>query len=135
MSANSAAERGRQAAERIMTDACRIYRLAGTGGTLNTTTGRVDRTQTDLYVGKCRVKAETGTSVGDIGVGESSVSRVTPVVSVPMSVATATVRAGDRVEMTATPDPHLAGRHLLIRAVQSGTHITAHRLICEVLDQ
>lgn len=131
MSIRGAANKGRAAAERIMVDTCRIYRLGGTA--LNTGTGAVTRAETTLYTGKCRVKAETGTSVGDVGAGESAVSRVTPIVSVPITVTD--LKAGDRVQITATDDGHLRNKTLLVRAVQTGSFITAHRLICEVLTQ
>lgn len=128
MSARSTAIRGRLTAERIMSDVCRIYAL---GAKVMGPDGKYTTPEIEVYTGKCRVKAETGTSVGDIGAGETAVSRVTPVVSVPVSVTG--LKAGQRVVVTATTDPGLHNRTLLIRAVQTGSYITAHRLICEVL--
>lgn len=130
MSAGSTARRGRIAAEQLMTDTCEIYRLASRG-TLNEASGQMVYPETLIYSGKCRVKAEAGTSVGDVGAGETAASRVTPIVSVPLSVTA--VRSGDRVRLTESGDDALDERVLLVRAVQSGTYITARRLICEVL--
>ena len=128
MTAHGAAVKGRRAAEKIMADQCRIYAL---GAKVMGPDGKYTTPEIDIYVGKCRVKAETGTSVGDIGAGETAVSRVTPVASVPVSVTG--LKAGQRFVVTATTDPGLLGRTLLVRAVQTGSYITAHRLICEVL--
>lgn len=130
MSAAGIAARGRAAAERIMTDTCTITRPAATG-TLNPTTGQVVKTATTIYTGKCRVKAEAGTSVGDVGAGETAAARVTPIVSIPLSAAT--VHSGDRVLVSASSDDELDGKALLVRAVAVGTFLTARRLICEVL--
>ena len=120
--------RGRLAAERIMADQCRIYAL---GAKVLGPDGKYVTPEIDVYTGKCRTKAEAGTSVGDIGAGETAVSRVTPIVSVPVAVTG--LKAGQRVVVTATSDPGLLNRTLLIRAVQTGSYISAHRLICEVL--
>jgi hypothetical protein len=128
MSARGTALRGRLAAERIMSDQCRIY---GLGTKVMGADGKYVTPEIEVYSGKCRVKAEAGTSVGDIGAGETAVSRVTPVASVPVSVTG--LKAGLRFVVTATSDPGLLNRTMLIRAVQTGSYITAHRLICEVL--
>jgi hypothetical protein len=130
MSAGSISARGRAAAERIMTDTCTIVRLATTG-TLNPNTGQMVKTSTTVYTGKCRVKAEAGTSVGDVGAGETAVSRVTPIVSIPIS--STDIRAGDRVTVATSSDDRLDGQVLMVRAVNVGTFTTARRLICEVL--
>jgi hypothetical protein len=113
-----------------MTDTCRVYALSATG-TLDPATGQIVRTETPIYTGKCRVKAEVGTSVGDVAAGETGTSRVTPVVSLP--IAADTVRAGHRVEVLTSTDPGMTGRRLLVRAVQPGSFVTARRLICEIL--
>jgi hypothetical protein len=130
MSAAGTAAQGRRAAEALMTDTCTIIRLAQRG-TLDPNTGQMIHPETLIYQGKCRVKAEAGTSVGDVGVGETAVARVTPIVSVPLTVTA--VRAGDRIRVQVSADDHLDERLMMVRAVQSGTHITARRLICEVL--
>jgi uncharacterized protein DUF6093 len=128
VSAHGTALRGRQAAERIMTDTCRIY---GLGTKVMGPDGKYTTPEIEVYTGRCRVKAETGTSVGDVAAGETAVSRVTPVASVPVSVTS--LKAGQRITITATSDPGLLNRTMLIRAVQTGSFITAHRLICEVI--
>jgi hypothetical protein len=128
VSAASVAAKGRRAAEAIMVDQCRIYAL---GTKVLGPDGRYVIPEDDVYEGKCRVKAESGTSVGDVGAGETAVSRVTPIMSVPYTVTG--LKAGLRVKVTETSDPGLLNRVLLVRAVQTGSFITAHRLICEVL--
>jgi hypothetical protein len=130
MSAGGISARGRAAAERIMTDTCTVVRLAAKP-TLNTETGRNEYAETVIYTGKCRVKAERGTSVGDVGAGETATSRVTPIVSVPVTVTG--IKAGDRVRLGDSSDDAQDNATLMVRAVQTGTFITARRLICEVL--
>jgi Family of unknown function (DUF6093) len=131
MSAASASGRGRVAAERIMVDSCVVTRQSATA-TVDPETGQMIRTTRTLYTGKCRVKPEAGTSVGDVAAGQTALPKVTPVVSVPVSVTG--VEAGDRVKITSpSHDSGLDGATLLVRAVGVGTYITARRLICEVL--
>jgi len=113
-----------------MTDTCTIVRRAAKP-TFNPDTGHNEYPETVIYTGKCRVKAEAGTSVGDVGAGETATARVTPIVSVP---ATATgIKAGDRVQLGDSSDNAQDNATLMVRAVQTGTFITARRLICEVL--
>lgn len=131
MSAGSVAGRGRAAAERIMTDTCRIYRV-GTGDTFNPTTGAITAGQTELYNGKCRVRQVPGYKTGGEEVGESIVPRTAPIVSIPHGENT--ILAGDRVEILTSADESLIGRPLLIQAVHAGTYATARRLICEGLN-
>jgi hypothetical protein len=130
VSALSASRRGQQAAEAIMTDRCLITRLAAKGN-LNPASGKFDRPETEIYLGPCRVKAEAGTSVGDTGVGEAAVSRVTPIVSIPISAGD--IKAGDRVLVMSSTDLDLTEQKLMVRSVNVGSFLTARRLICEVL--
>jgi len=130
VSANAAAARGRWAAQTLMVDACRIYRV--TAGALNTATGGLGDTELDLYSGPCRVKPVPSMRVGGENVGETLVARQAPIISVPMSVTN--VSPGDRIEITSSSDAALTGsRRFLVRLVQAGTHITARRLVCEAL--
>lgn len=130
MSAATAAIRGRIAAERMMTDTCRVYR-EGTG-TFDSTTGAITDAETTIYTGKCRVKQVPGFKTGGELVGETVVPRTAPIVSIPFSVFD--VRAGDRVVLLNGTDASLLNRPLLIEAVHAGTHATARRLVCEGLD-
>lgn len=131
MSAGSIANRGRAAAERLMTDTCRIYSM-GSGGTFDPVTGQITDATSTVYSGKCRVKQVPGFKTGGELVGESVVPRTAPIVTIPHSVTD--VRAGMRVEILTSADPALIGRPLLIEAVHAGTHATARRLICEGLN-
>jgi hypothetical protein len=130
MTANAVASRGRVAAERIMTDTCRIY-VRGTP-TFDENTGQVTDDDDNVYEGKCRVKQVPGYKTGGELVGETVVPRTAPIIVIPHAVNG--VRAGMRVEITASQDESLLGRPLLIQAVHAGTHATARRLICEGLN-
>lgn len=129
MSSASIAIKGRLAAERLMQDTCRIYRLGEP--TLNETTGTLAQTETDLYTGKCRIKPVPSMRTGGELVGESVVARQAPVISIPYSVTT--VETGDRIQVTASTDGAALGKRYLIQAVLIGTHATARRFICEAL--
>lgn len=132
MSAGSIARRGRRAAQGLMTDACRVYVRAEGGGTFDPATGTITDADTDIYVGKCRVKQVPGYKTGGELVGESVVPRTAPVIVVPFD-GTEDIRPSMRVVVTASADAALVDRPLLIEAVLSGTHATARRLVCEGL--
>lgn len=129
MTAASAATKGRRAAERLMTDTCRVYREGV--GIFNPNTGALTDVETNIYTGRCRVKQVPGYKTGGELVGETVVPRTAPIVSIPF--ATTDVRAGDRIVIITSADASLVGRPLLIQAVHAGTHATARRLICEAL--
>lgn len=131
MSAGSTAARGRAAAERIMTDTCRVYRV-GTGDTFDETTGQITVGETTLYNGKCRIRQVPGYKTGGEEVGESIVPRTAPIISIPHGENE--ILAGDRVAILTSDDESLVGRPLLVQAVHAGTHATARRLICEGLN-
>jgi hypothetical protein len=112
-----------------MTDSCSITRI--TGYTLNPSTGVNTPTTTTQYTGVCRVRAARAATAQDSAAGETVVPQVPVVVSVPTTVTN--VNEGDRVTVTASNDPDLVNKVLLVKAVQSSTHITARRLLCEEL--
>lgn len=129
MSAGSVAARGRLAAERMMTDTCRIYSEGEP--TLDENTGVLTPAETDIYTGKCRVKPVPSNRTGGELVGENVVARQAPVVSIPF--AEVNVDTGHRIQFLTSADPALLQRRYLIQAVMVGTHATARRLICEAL--
>ena len=109
-----------------MTDACVVTRA--NSPLLNTTTGAITDTPTTVYTGKCRFKAQQSTTPRDVGADKAAVPEVLPIVSVPVSVTA--IREGDRVTITASNDPGLVGKVLIVRTVLGGTYITARRLLC-----
>jgi sulfite reductase alpha subunit-like flavoprotein len=129
VSALTASARGRAKAEELMTDTCVINRI--TGWTLDPNTGANTPTLAPQYSGKCRVKVAGASTAQDSSVGETSVPQIPTVVSVPTSVIT--LAEGDQVTISASNDPELVGKVLLIKAIQTSTHITARRLLCEEL--
>jgi hypothetical protein len=131
VSATRTSRLGRRAAERIMVDACSIFRRDN-DGTLNVHTGKVEYATTVVYAGKCRIKQETGTSVGDVHVGEAAIPSVRPIVHIP--IGEVDVHEGDRVTVTgAVGNPALQGYQLLVRSIHTGTFNTVHKLMCEVI--
>lgn len=85
---------------------------------------------TELYFGRCRVKAvDNADQVVDAG---AEVVSLWPFeVLVPMSVV-GLVRDAVVTVRTSALDPELVGLRLRIRAVGQGTFVTARRLGCEV---
>lgn len=119
---------GQIAALRLMTDACRIYRVnyqASTG--VDPGTGRDAYDQTELYAGPCRVRPLARPRYGEAG--DSSIVKMGFLVSVPLSVVD--VEANDLVQITSSVDGRAVGRLLKVFDVVAGTHVTARRLDCE----
>lgn len=130
MTANIAARNGRLAAELLMTDACTITR-ADARATLNQATGAtIDPTTSPVYAGKCRFKPVSRMDQ-QAEAGETAVYKWRWTISIPYGVA---VELNDVITPTASQDPTLLAptpRQMRVRAIERGTHITAHRLHCE----
>lgn len=130
MTANIAARNGRLAAELLMTDACVITRATGRA-TLNQVTGTtIDPTATTVYTGKCRFKPVSRMDE-QTDAGETAVYKWRWTISVPYGTP---AELNDVITPTASQDPVLltpAPRQMRVRAIERGTHISAHRLHCE----
>jgi hypothetical protein len=132
MTANAAAAGGRIAARTLlMTDACTIGRPVGPP-TFNAGTGlTTPAATTPVYSGACRFKPPSRLDE-QLDVGETAVYRWRWIVSVPYGTA---VELNDIITCTVSQDPTLVGRTMRVRAVERGTHITAHRLHAEELSE
>ncbi len=124
--------RGRAAAQALMTDTCRVRR-AGAAST-DSSTGVVTPSWTYPYAtgstaGPCRVQDSTGSTTGAVGgVAQSDIAAV--VVSLPMS-ATGIVPGDQVVVVSCAHDPGLVGRVFTVTRVLAKSHATARRLWCE----
>lgn len=124
---------GRREHEAIMQDTVRIWRRAPavfdwTAGT------EVPGTPVELYTGRARVKpfgrgVGTGVQAGEREVVLRDYVVATPFASVPAGGET--VRPGDQVQVTASPDPRLAGRTLWVTDAQLNSQATAWRINAE----
>ncbi|SBT64224.1 hypothetical protein GA0070622_1194 [Micromonospora sediminicola] len=124
MSVDRALARGRRAAERLMVDQCRIQRAAGS---TEDDDGNVTPSYTTVYEGRCKVQQQAVQSRPS-DAGEASLLMVRRELHLPVA-ASAGVRAGDRVELTAcTYDPDLMGRALVVRDEAAKSLATARRL-------
>lgn len=111
-----------------MTSACTVS-ARSTSTTTNPDTGEVVPVAgTQRYVGKCRVRP-AGRDASEFTTPGDQPFRFDYVISVPFSVAS--VVEGDRLAITASPDPALVGVEVEVQKVDRGEHITARRLACQ----
>lgn len=128
MTATATAARGQAFAETLMTDTCTITRAGS--GTFNETTGVYDTTPSTVYSGKCRVRPMAIRADHQVDAGDAAVQIWPFVVSLPLTVTT--VDASDTLTITASDDPGLVGRVLVVKSVALGSQITARRLGCDI---
>lgn len=108
--------RGRQLAESLMTDQCRVTHMGKP--VTDPETGLVEPAANTVYEGKCKVQTSGG------------LAAVTPVWSmyVHFPYGTMGLLPGDVCEITEADDPNLKGRKLRLLNMQSEkTHSTACR--------
>lgn len=130
MTANRVALRGRAAAERLMTDTCTVTRTTSEPA-LNQATGTItDPTTLTVYAGKCRLKPATRLDQ-PVQVGETMVAKWRWTVSVPFGTP---VELNDVITVNASQDPVMVGKQIRVRSTDRGTHITAHRLHGEEIE-
>lgn len=109
-----------------MTSTCTVFTPGGPVTDPNT--GEVTATPgAPVYSGKCRVRP-AGTQGSTLTVGGAEAYTFDYVISVPFS-ATA-VTEGQRLTVTASPDPALVGITVKIEKTLRGEHLTARRLAC-----
>lgn len=125
MSAESAAVRGRKAAEKRMVDACIIRR--GGDPVVDESTGAVTEGVGEvIYSGKCEVKT-TSTVASSPDAGGHSFVEVSRVVKIPMNAAD--VRDDDEVELTASLlNSFTVGKKYRVEGFTPDTFETAARL-------
>ena len=116
---------GRRLALDLMVDACTIVRTTG-ALTQDETTGRITPTVTELYGGRCQVRAPALVAeTPEVGARTATVQRL--IIKVPVEVVD--VRIGDRVVVTdAVHDPELVGREFVVSGLHHKTFSTARKL-------
>ncbi|KAB1146827.1 hypothetical protein F7R91_14720 [Streptomyces luteolifulvus] len=125
---------GRREAEALMRDMVTIYRPGPdifdrtTGGTIP------GASEVTFYTGKARVKPDQ-LADSEVQAGEREVALRQYKVTVPFSTLLPSSgvrpRPGDVVDVTASPDPRLAGLRLWVTSVQYSGTATAWRIIAE----
>ena len=125
MTLKSALARGQRRALTLMTETCTVSRE--TRGALSTATDTYATSFAAVYAGPCRVKPAAAEQVRTSGEVAVSTRRYT--VSVPLAVAT--VQRGDVLTVTASADPALVGRPLVVIDFTLGELVTARRLTVE----
>lgn len=123
MSLDTLMTSGRDAAERLMTDECRVTKA--TGQTIDPDTGQHVTQYSEVYAGKCKVQTSGG-------VGGDTTDTGTVVnewlVRVDFPWATRGLTPDMVVEITKSVDPNLVGHRFRLVSPQSQkTHATAQR--------
>lgn len=114
---------GRDAAERLMTDECRVTKAGGV--TVDPDTGQSVPQVTEVYAGKCKVQTSGGVD-GDTTDTGTVVNEW--LVRVDFPWATQGLAPDMVVEITKSDDPNLAGHKFRLVSPQSQkTHATAQR--------
>jgi hypothetical protein len=116
-------DRGRAAAERLMTDACTIRRVTGT--VTDDHSGTITPTYATLYTGKCRIQQIVPRATR-FDAGEDSVLLQPLVLSVPIAVTG--IEPDDEATVTQSQDADLVGRTFLVKVIIHKTDLTARRL-------
>lgn len=114
---------GRDAAERLMTDECRVTKAGGV--TVDPDTGQSVPQVTEVYAGKCKVQTS-----GGVGGDTTDMGTVVNewLVRVDFPWATRGLTPDMVVEITKSGDPNLAGHKFrLVRPQSQKTHATAQR--------
>lgn len=123
MSLDTLMTSGRDAAERLMTDECRVTKVGGV--TVDPDTGQSVPQVTEVYAGRCKVQTSGG-------VGGDTTDTGTVVnewlVRVDFPWATRGLTPDMAVEITKSGDPNLVGHKFRLVSPQSQkTHATAQR--------
>lgn len=129
MTAQSAIQQGRIAAEALMLDSCSITRVTGPAGPLDPVTGEKTPPPTaTVYEGKCRIQTyEPQESRPESGDHAYAVQRYS--VHIPVGPV---VRVDDVVTVTsATLDPDLVARRYKVMGLLHKTYATANRLLVD----
>ncbi|MFE5309704.1 DUF6093 family protein [Isoptericola sp. NPDC056605] len=123
---------GREIAEELMPDACRITRGADVVAT-DPVTGAVTTTPNVVYEGECRVQSWAAQeSTPEAATAVFTVERYTVSVPVAKTAAGYQPMVGDDVTITASEnDPHLVGRTFQVMAPLNKSRATAYRLAVE----
>lgn len=114
-------------AGRLHTATCTITRPAGAPVYDPETNSYTPGSTIEVYAGPCQVLPSGGERVQQFGEGPITTREHT------VSIADLTVdaRVGDTVTVTATRDPLLVDRRLVVLDVPKSEHVTVRRLVCE----
>jgi hypothetical protein len=123
---DEARAKGRERAQSLMTDRCRIF--APGAKTTDPVTGAVTGGDTTVYTGVCQLRPNLAGR--DVSTGQTAAAQFSTMVKVPVAVTG--VEFGHLVEVVASTDPDLVGTVLRVRTIELGTNVTARRLGCEV---
>lgn len=125
MSAISAIQRGRVAAEALMLDAVTVQHQTGTS--TDQETGAVTPTWSTVYSGKAKIQ-QAAPSTTPTTIGEASVFVGQLVLHLPVTAATALVQPDDLVTVTSCElDTSLVGKTFRLRGPAHKTFMTARR--------
>lgn len=109
----------------LMTDTCVIDRV----GEVITSDDGADTPAVDqVYAGPCRVKPITSRAHGGQDPGPAPTGDWLYTVSIPMTEDNP--QYGDRLTVTGSVDPSMAGVVMQIRSVDRGSQISARRMRC-----
>ena len=123
MSLDTLMTSGRDAAERLMTDECRVTKAGGV--TVDPDTGQSVPQVTEVYAGKCKVQTSGGVG-GDTTETGTVINEW--LVRVDFPWATQGLAPDMVVEITKSVDPNLVGHRFRLVSPQSQkTHATAQR--------
>lgn len=126
MNLDAALGNARALAESLMTSTCTAF-TPGENLT-DPQTGEVTQVQDVAWFGPCRVRPNGATQASAGTAGGAEVFTFDYIVSIPFAVDA--VHEGQRLTITASPDPALVGLTLEIQMVARGDAITARRLAC-----
>lgn len=120
--------RGRARHAQLMTDACTVTRIVPGSRAFNETTKGYTEATTTVYTGPCRIKIWRGNEeqAGDV---EVNVQRY--YFDLPLTGAVPNVQRRDEVTVTASLNPALVGRVLVLTDVETESTDTALRVTCE----
>lgn len=120
--------RGRARHALLMTDACTVTRIVPGSRVFNESTKQYDEATTTVYTGPCRIKIWRGNEeqAGDV---EVNVQRY--YFDLPLTGVVPNVQRRDEVTVTASLNPALVGRVLVLTDVETESTDTALRVTCE----
>lgn len=118
--------RGRSRHALLMVDACTVTR-AGVR-TYNPATQQYTETDTTVYTGPCRIKIWRGI---DVEAAEQEINVQRYYLDLPLTGGAPDVKRRDTVTITASLNPALVGRVLVLTDAEAETTDTAFRITCE----
>lgn len=119
--------RGRDWHPQVMLDSCTVTR-ATPGSTWNPVTQQYDETTTTVYTGPCRIKIWRGI---DVEAAEQEINVQRYYLDLPLTGGAPDVKRRDTVTITASLNPALVGRVLVLTDAEAETTDTAFRITCE----